>query len=166
MELCNVPPHVSNLFSIVGLNRVFAYHLSEEAAIYAIQEMKRVSKIKNTKLRRRFMRITSTVDIEYKEKFSKPPTFYKAKIINLGADGVFVLAKKVFTVGDLLSLRIHLLPKPGIVELEAKVVWLSDPEMQPEEFPGMGLEFHNLDGEKQKQIIDFIEKNQEFSSQG
>jgi len=38
MKLCNVPSHVMKLFSIVGLDRVFEYHVTEDHAIKKIKE--------------------------------------------------------------------------------------------------------------------------------
>ena len=160
-----VPPHVSNLFSIVGLDRVLECYATEEQALGAMEEDEIISKIAEQKLRRKFKRIPFKANIENKQKFSRKDIYYKGKIVNLSADGVFVVADQVFSVGDLLVSRIHLLPKPGALEVDTKVVWMADEEIQPEDFPGMGLEFHNISNEKQKKIIGFVEKHLTHSSQ-
>jgi anti-anti-sigma factor len=159
MILYNIPTHVTNLFSIVGLNRIFHYYQTEKEAFRAIKETEQISTILKEQMRRKFKRIPSKVNIEYRLKFSDQNTFYKGRIINLSADGLFTVSKKTFSVGDLLSARLNLSPEPGVLILDAKVVWLADQEIQPDEFPGMGLEFHNISSQKQKQIIAFIEKN-------
>ena len=83
----------------------------------------------------------------------------KGKIINLSAIGDFIVAKKIFTIGEILTAKIYLEPKPGFIEVDTKVVWVADHDIQPLEYPWMGLEFYNIDDEKQKEIIKFVEKH-------
>ena len=40
-----------------------------------------------------------------------------------------------------------------------RVIWLADKELQPHAYPGMGVEFVNLDKHTQTKIIDFIDKH-------
>ena len=85
---------------------------------------------------------------------------YKGRVINLSAIGVFVVARKIFSVGELLYVRIYFKEKPHqVLETDAKVVWIADQKFQPYEYPGMGLEFYNIDKEKQERIIEFVEKH-------
>ena len=165
MKLCNVPSHVMKLFSIVGLDRVFEYHVTEDHAIKKIKEEKNINESPEGRFRRRFKRIPFNSHIEYRQKFSSQDEFYSGKIINLSGDGVFVAAQKMFSIGDLLHTRIHLVPKPGMLEVDAKVVWITDQEIQPEDFPGMGLEFDNVDVETQEKIVLFVERHITNSAQ-
>ncbi len=159
MRICRVPQHLRNLFSVVGLDRVFVYYPSEEDALQSLREEEKIFEILSRKLRRRFKRIPLHTVIEYKQKFSSKDTFFKGRVINISAVGVFMVGRKIFSVGDILSTKIYLKPKPGIVEVDTKVVWIADQKFQPLEYPGMGLEFYNIDSEKQKVILEFVDKH-------
>jgi Tfp pilus assembly protein PilZ len=111
------------------------------------------------KLRRRFKRIPSNIKIEYKPKYSPKGLFFKGKVLNLSADGVYVFSKHLFSIGDILTVRMHLLPEPGLLEVEAKVIWLADRQLQPHEFPGMAIEFYKIEPELQEKIVKFVEKH-------
>ncbi|MDD5526994.1 MAG: hypothetical protein PHE11_06310, partial [Candidatus Omnitrophica bacterium] len=50
-------------------------------------------------------------------------------------------------------------PKQEDLELEAKVVWLPDKQIQKNIFPGMGVEFCNFSCSGQEKLISFIERN-------
>lgn len=165
MKLCNVPTHVQKLFSIVGLDKVFNYYENEEEAIKSFTEEVLFSHILEQRLRRRFKRIPLHNTIEYKQKYSPKEVFYKGKIINLSAIGVFIAAEKVFSIGEILTTRIDLAPAPGVIEVDSKVVWEADSEIQPMESPGMGLEFYDINPKVQEQIINFVEKHLTHSSQ-
>lgn len=165
MKLCNVPTHVKKLFAIVGLDKVFTYYETEKEAIESFKEEEIFSQILDQRLRRRFKRIPLKNAIEYKQKFSPKDTYFKGKIINLSAIGTFVIADKIFSIGEILSVRLHLLPTPGILDVDTKVVWVADEEIQPMESPGMGLEFYNISAQKQEQIIEFVEKHLTHSAQ-
>lgn len=82
----------------------------------------------------------------------------------LSAEGVFIVSDKIFSIGDLLTTRMDFQPRPGLIEADAKVVWLADKEIQPEDYPGMGLEFHNITVEKQEKIAKFVEKHLTYPS--
>jgi len=165
IKLCNVPSHVMKLFSIVGLDRVFEYHVTEEHALKKIKEEMGAAFLSGKPLRRRFKRVPLNALIEYRQKFSDQSEFYRGRIINLSADGIFVSAQKLFSIGDVLLSRIHLLPQPGIIEVDTKVVWIVDQEIQPEDFPGMGLEFYNIDAKVQEKIVLFVERQSTHSAQ-
>ncbi|MDP2924649.1 MAG: anti-sigma factor antagonist [Candidatus Omnitrophota bacterium] len=165
MKLCNVPTHVKKLFAIVGLDKVFTYYETEKEAVESFKEEEIFSQILDQRLRRRFKRIPLKNAIEYKQKFSPKDTYFKGKIINLSAIGTFVIADKIFSIGEILSVRLHLLPTPGILDVDTKVVWVADEEIQPMESPGMGLEFYNISAQKQEQIIEFVEKHLTHSAQ-
>jgi len=159
IKFYNVPFHIKRLFSIVGLDRILECYETEEQALNSFKEDKIILQILKKKLRRRFKRIPIKRDIEYKQKFSQKDSYYKGKILNLSAIGVFVIARKVFSQGELLSCRIRLLPSPEIIEVTAKVVWVADKYLQKEESPGMGLEFYKITPQIQEKIIQFVEKN-------
>jgi anti-anti-sigma factor len=159
IKLYNVPSHVKRLFSIVGLDRVLECYETEEQALNSFKEDKIISEILKKKLRRRFKRIPTKKTIEYRQKFSQKDIFYKGKIINLSAIGVFMIGKKVFSIGDILTTKLYLTPSVGIIEVDAKVIWTADKYLQKEESPGMGLEFYKITPQIQEKIIQFVEKN-------
>ena len=85
IKLCNVPSHVMKLFSIVGLDRVFEYHVTEDHALKKIKEEIGVDFLSFKPLRRRFKRIPLNATIEYRQRFPDRTEFYRGKIINLNA---------------------------------------------------------------------------------
>jgi anti-anti-sigma factor len=159
MKLCAVPIHVAKLFSIVGLDRVFNYYTDEKEAVEAINKEKGTVKNKREHLRRRFKRIELNIPAEYKELFSKDSPFFKGKILNLSAEGIFLSAPKLFQVGDLLSLRVNLRPYPGLLDLPTRVAWVADKEIQNKDWPAMGLEFFDITPKIQEDIITFVERH-------
>jgi Tfp pilus assembly protein PilZ len=48
---------------------------------------------------------------------------------------------------------------PGKIEVETKVVWLVEREIQPQIYPGMGVEFYNISPELEGQIVEFVNRN-------
>ncbi len=165
MKLVHVPSHVQKLFSVVGLDKVFDYYENEETAIKSFKEEELFSHILEQRLRRRFKRVPLQRTIEYKQKYAANLAYLKGKIENLSAIGAFIIAEKIFSVGEMLTTRLHLEPVPGILEVDAKVVWEADKEIQPVESPAMGIEFHDISQRAQEQIIDFVERNLSHSQQ-
>ncbi len=159
IKFCNISPHVSRLFSIVGLNRVLECYDTEKTALHSFKEEEVIVNILKKKLRRRFKRIPFKSTVEYRPKKSLQDFFYRGKLLNLSGIGAFIIGEKMFAEGTLLQLRLYLLPKPGIIDVDAKVVWFSRPHDQPLEYPAMGLEFKDITAEKQKLIVEFVERN-------
>lgn len=157
--LYNIPSHVMKLFAIVGLDKVFEYYTTEEEALNHVKEERVISQILRTQLRRRFKRIPINLDIEYKQKLITKNLFYRGKVVNLSAVGIFVVANKIFSSGELLSIRINFSPKPGIIELDGKVIWVAEGEEKFQGLSGMGINFHSITTEKQALIIQFVERH-------
>lgn len=159
MKLCSVPAHVSKLFAIVGLDRVFETFDNEEVALHSFDEEEAMDHIMQEKLRRRFKRIPLHCDIEYRPKSFEPGSYFKGKILNLSAIGLFMVGNEIFPVDELLNTRLYILPDKKPLDVEMKVVWLADQEIQLLESQGMGLEFYKIDADKEGRIIEFVEKN-------
>ncbi|MBU0502809.1 MAG: PilZ domain-containing protein [Candidatus Omnitrophota bacterium] len=158
IKFANVAAHLAKVLSLVCMDRVFEIYIDEESAIKSFEEDKAISEIQNKKLRRRFKRLDLGIDISFKSK--SEDKLHSGKVLNLSGVGVLVFTEeKTYPTGELLDLVISLLPKPGIIEVEAKVAWLVEKDIQPHLFPGMGLEFYNLDTLDQKKIIEFIDRN-------
>ncbi|MFH1398416.1 MAG: PilZ domain-containing protein [Candidatus Omnitrophota bacterium] len=158
IKFVNVAAHLTKVFSLVCMDRVFDIYQDEESALKSFEEDRVISEIQEKKLRRRFKRLDLGIDISFKSKAEDQ--FHQGKILNLSGVGVLVFTEeKTYSVGELLDINISLLPKPGKIEAEAKVAWLVEKDIQPQLFPAMGLEFYNLDTSAQKNIIEFVDRN-------
>jgi len=164
MKFCNIPAHLKNTFSISGLDAVIDMHATEDLAINSFQEDKIIEDIKKMQLRRRFRRLPIDIKIELKNKYARNPVCLKVDILNLSAVGAYVYGCDKFRLGDEVIIKFKLLPKQEEIELEAKVVWLSDKQFQPHFHPGMGVEFRNLSPSVQEKLIEFINRNLSFMS--
>jgi Tfp pilus assembly protein PilZ len=158
LKLLNVPVHIRKTLCMVGLDRALEIYEDEDFALRSFEEDRIISEIQKKQLRRRFKRIDLDIDLEFKPCGKNEP-FHHAKLLNLSAVGMLIFADKAYPLGEILDVRLSLLPKPGLLEAQAKVVWLVQKEIQPQIYPGMGLEFHNLDSSAQKKIVEFVDRN-------
>jgi Tfp pilus assembly protein PilZ len=152
------------VFSISGLDRVIEIYPSEELALNSFKEDKIIENIKKMQLRRRFKRLPIDIKVELKSKYNKTPASYKVDILNLSGVGAFIFGCDKFRLGDAVVLKMKLPPKNEELELEARVVWLPDKQIQPHFHPGMGVEFYNISTQTQQKLLDFIERNLSFMS--
>lgn len=159
MKLVNVPAHLRNLFLVTGLDKEIEIYASEELALNSFKEDKIIENIKKLQLRRRFKRLPIGIKIELKAKHSNNPVCGDVDIFNLSAIGAYIFGCGKFELGDEVILKFKAPPKLQSMELEAKVVWLCDKQIQPQLYPGMGVEFHNIQGVAQEKLLDYIEKN-------
>jgi anti-anti-sigma factor len=159
MKFVNIPAHLRGVFSISGLDRVIEIYASEDLAVNSFKEDKIIEKIKRMQLRRRFKRVPIDIKVEIRSKYEKVPACYKVEILNLSAVGAFIFGGDKFKLGDAVVLKIKLPPKDEELELDARVVWLPDRQIQPHFHPGMGLEFYNISSQVQQKIIEFINRN-------
>lgn len=158
IKFINIPAHIKKIFSLVCMDKVFEIYESEEAALNSFKEDKAIAEIQKKQLRRRFKRLPSEMEVQFKSN-TKEEKSAKGKILNLSAVGLLVFADKTYPLGEILDIKLSLLPKPGILELKAKVVWLVQKELQPQIYPAMGLEFYDIDSNVQKKIVEFVERN-------
>lgn len=159
MKFANVPAHLKNVFSIAGLDKVIDIYATEELAINSFKEDKVIENIKKLQLRRRFKRLPIDIKVELKVKYPQSPTCVEADIMDLSAVGAYIFGCDNFKLGDEVILKVKLPPKQEEIELEARVVWLSDKQFQPQFHPGMGVEFYNIPSNVQRKLLEFIEKN-------
>lgn len=164
LKFVNIPAHLKGVFSVSGLDRIIEVYAREDLAINSFREDKIIEKIKKIQLRRRFKRLPLDIKVELKTKFDNPPLCLKVDLLNLSAIGAYIYGCDKFKLGDEVILRLKLLPKPQELELEAKVVWLSDKQVLPQLHPGMGIEFCNISSSDQKKLLEFIERNLSFMS--
>jgi anti-anti-sigma factor len=159
MKFANIPVHLKGVFSVAGLDRVIESYATEELALISFKEDKIIENIQKLQLRRRFKRLPLDIKIEMKPKYEKAGVCINAEILNLSAIGAYIFGCENFKLGDEFVLKLKLSSKIGELELEAKVVWLPDKQIQPHAYPGIGVEFCNISASVQKKLVEFIDKN-------
>ncbi len=159
MKFVNVPTHLKNLFSVTGLNRTIEFYATEELAINSFKEDKVIENIKKMQLRRRFKRLPIDLKVEIRPKQEKGPVCSNIDILNLSAVGAYVFGCDKFKLGDEVILKFNIPPKGEEMQLEAKVVWICDRQIQPQLYPGMGVGFYNIETSVQEKLLEFIERN-------
>ncbi|KPK98314.1 MAG: hypothetical protein AMJ95_05005 [Omnitrophica WOR_2 bacterium SM23_72] len=164
MKFTNVPAHLKNVFSIAGLDRVIEIYATEDLALNSFCEDKIIEDIKKMQLRRRFKRLPIDIKIELKSKYEESPSCLKLDILNLSAIGAYIYGCDKFKLGDEVVLKMKLPPKDEVLELDAKVVWLPDKQIQHLIHPGMGVEFSHITSSAQQKLLEFIERNLSFMS--
>lgn len=159
MKFVNIPAHLKGVFSIAGLDKAIDTYATEDSAIDSFKEDKIIENIKKLQLRRRFKRLPIDIKIELKARHEKNAACFTGELINLSAIGAYIYGCDKFRLGDEIILKFKLPPKSEELELQARVVWLSDKQVQPHSHPGMGIEFFNIEPSPQQKLLEFIERN-------
>jgi len=159
LKLASVPSHLKNVLAISGIDRVIESYITEDLALNTFKEDKIIDNIKKMQMRRRFKRLFLDIKIEIRDKNAKAAVSYKVDMLNLSAIGAFIFGCDKFRLGDEVVLKMKLPPKNEEIELEAKVVWIPDKQIQLHFHPGMGVEFCNISAPVQQTLIEFIERN-------
>lgn len=159
IKFAHVPVHLKNMLAVAGLDRIIDMYPSEELALHSFQEDRIIEKIKKLQLRRRFKRLPLEMKIELKAKYGQKTVCAKEEILNLSGIGAYIHGCGHFKLGDEIILKLKLPPKHEELTLEARVVWLSDKQIQPQFHPAMGVEFHNISTSDQQKLLDFIDRN-------
>lgn len=163
IKISGIPLHLKELFSVTGIDRAIDIYATQDLAMNGFKEDKAIEDIKKMQLRRRFKRLYIDIKSELRPKSAKNGRCFTGDILNLSAVGAFIYGCGQFKLGDELILKLKLPPKFGEIELDAKVVWLSDKQVQIHVHPGMGIEFYNIPGPAQEKLLEFIEKNLSFN---
>lgn len=158
LKFVSVPLHIEKLLRIAQLLDVFELHQEEEVALSSFNETRFQPHL--PPLRRRFKRLeVVNIAVRYLPVYRKGDPFLEGKAFNLGGEGLFLYAQKVFPLNTELILELHF-PKENLPFVtEGTVAWLADKELQPHNFPGMGVQFKKLDSKQQKLLIEFIDRN-------
>lgn len=159
IKFMNIPAHLRGVFSVSGLDRTIDIYPSEELALNSFKEDKIIENIQKLQLRRRFKRLPLDIKTTIIAKHDKEIVCFQGEIINLSAVGAFIFGCEKFKLGDELIIKLKPSSKMQELELEAKVVWLPDKQIQPHAYPGIGVEFYNIPSAAQRKLIEFIEKN-------
>lgn len=159
IKFTNIPAHLKGLFSVTALDRTIDIYVDEDLALNSFKEDRVIENIKKMQLRRRFKRLPIDIKIELRNKTDQGLSAVKVDILNLSAIGAYIYGPDKFKLGDEVILRFKLPPKQEEMELQAKVVWLSDKQIQPHIHPGIAVEFTHLSGVSQEKLLEFIERN-------
>ena len=158
IKLSGVAGHIKNIFSLMCLDRIVEMCDEEKQAVSSFKEDQIISEIKKKKLRRRFRRLPLDIKVEFRAK-DKNEEFSQGKVANISGVGLLVVADKLYPLNEILEVKLMLSPKIGVLGVQAKVAWLVRMELQPQFYPGMGLEFYQLEDGLQKKIVEFVERN-------
>ena len=91
--------------------------------------------------------------------FARPKQVYEGGLSNISGAGIYIHCKKTYPVRTRLNLEIELPDISEPVKVSAAVSWNADKEIQPHDYPGMGVEFTDISYEEQKELLEFIVKN-------
>lgn len=164
IKLINIPAHLKGLFSMTALDRTIDIYADEDSALNSFKEDRAIENIKKMQLRRRFKRLPIDIKIELINKTDQGLCAVKLDTLNLSAIGAYIYGCDKFKLGDEVILKFKLSPKQEEMELQAKVVWLSDKQIQPHIHPGIAVEFTHFSGASQEKLLEFIERNLSFLS--
>lgn len=164
MRFVNVPGHLKGPLSVAGLDRTIEVFASEEAALNSFKEDAIIENIKKMQLRRRFKRLPLDIKIEIRPRLPENASACSVEMLNLSAVGCFLFGCGKFKLGDEVMVRLRLPPDAGELNLAAKVVWVTDKQVQRPFHPGLGLSFENISSGDQQKIVTFIDRNLSFMS--
>lgn len=159
MKFHSVGIHIKELFRIVQMDRVFQCYDNEQEAILNFDE--KVLELERKLLRRRFKRLEINIEVTFRPKKirDKAAKTYTGKVVNISGAGLFISARYIFPVRTQLDLEISLPKEMVPIEMEGMVIWVAEKNLQSYCYPGMGVQFINVDSQKQKELLDYIDKN-------
>jgi len=156
MKFCNMPSHAVSLLKTVRLDTVFEMYQDEKSAIRSFREP--ISSIEKKSLRRRFKRLDTHVKVQY-SLLARPSQSSDGRLSNISGAGLYIRCKKTYPIKTKLNLEIKLPDIAEAMKISGSVVWNADKDVQPHEYPGMGIRFTDISYDEQKDILDYIDKN-------
>ena len=159
LKLYNVPVHVKNVFALLMLDNVFDIYASEEQALKSFEVQEALSSIEEKKLRRRFKRLPIHTTVRFQPKFCSSEEIFEGTVLNISAIGIFIYTPNVFNLNDIIKVWLPLGSGKDTIEVDTRVVWLPDKNIQPQVSPGMGVEFYKISTRLQKKIVEFVDRN-------
>lgn len=156
LKLLNVPLSVVEMLKVVKLDSVFELYTDEETAINSFTE----SEAEKMHLRRKFPRLDIHLNVKYRMVSDhKNPKEFHGNVLNISAAGLYIYTPHTLPIGTILDLQFDIPGSNASLEATGRVSWLSDKEIQSHAYPGMGVSFTHLTSEKERSIVDFIDKN-------
>lgn len=159
MKFTHIPAHLKKIFSIAGLDQIMEIYPTEELALNSFEEDQILEKISKLQLRRRFKRLPLGIKIEVRLKNDKKYPVFKGSLLNLSGIGAYIYGDQSFKIADELIINLKMPPKDTEINIDARVVWLPDKQIQHQIYPGMGVIFHKISSSDQQKILEFVEKN-------
>ncbi len=156
LKLLGVPLSVIELFKVAKLDHIFETYSDEKSAIESFFG----AETSALHLRRRFQRLDIHLKVNYKILGSgKNQKTFEGTVLNLSAAGMYIHTKYLFPLNSLVEVSLGIPGEAKKLMADGRVVYLADKEIQPHAYPGMGVSFAHLEPEKEKIIIDFIDRN-------
>lgn len=156
IRFLKVPLPVVELLKVVKLDNVFECYNDEESALDSFFSEGAAS----MHLRRKFKRLDIHLRVKYKiVGDQKNPKAFEGEVLNLSAAGIYIYSQYTFPINNILDLELHIPESGPLFEAQGRVVYIADKDVQPHSYPGMGVSFAHLTPEKEKVVIDFIDKN-------
>lgn len=165
MKLSGVSLHILELLRIVKLDDVFEIYNNVKDALASFKEAERMTKTELLKkpLRRRFRRLDMDIPVCYRlgQRLSRKGggELYTGRMANISGAGIFIRTINILPPGSEVNIEISLRRHEKPKSLKGRVLWVADQDLQPELYPGMGVEFTGLPPQAQEEIIEFIEEN-------
>lgn len=159
LKLCHVALHIVALFRAANMLEIFDVLPDEPEALKSFEVA--ISPKDRSYASRRFQRLDIKITLHYRLISRSRPRadILSAKVVNISGAGVFVYTHDVFPIESRLELEILLPTEKEAIKAEGMVIWLADKNLQPDSYPGMGIQFTLISPEDNKRILDFIEKN-------
>ena len=156
LKFLHVPLSVIELFKVVKLEAVFETYADEDSAVKSFCE----EAMDKVHLRRKFQRLDIHINAKYTiVSGQKNPKAFEGKVLNISAAGAYIYSRFTFPINSILDMEFIIPTIASPLEASGRVIWLADKEIQPHSYPGMGVSFAHLTPEKEKAVIDFIDKN-------
>ena len=156
LKFLHVALPVIELFKVVKLDSVFDVYSDEESAVRSFCE----EDVEKVHLRRKFKRLDIGLVVKYKIVGNqKKPKVFDGKVLNLSAAGLYIYSSYTLPINSVLDLEFNIPDAKQFLEASGRIVWLADKDIQSHYYPGMGVAFIHLTPDKEKAIIDFIDKN-------
>jgi len=158
MKFCNVALHIEEMFKLVRLDSIFEIYKNEDTALRTYHYE---SPIDKKQLRRRYKRLDVHIEVEFcakRELGKKKEIWHTGKVLNLSGDGIFLYTKKVLRTGTEAALKIVLREEKPF-QVGGVVIWLADKTIQPQSYPGMGIQFKKVGKQNQDRLLNFINRH-------
>ena len=164
VKLAHVPKQVMELLRIVRLDNVFDIYKNIDAAMESFdakEHPKQQEPRDEHPLRRRFTRLDMDINVYYKKSDAPPPeaSLYSGLAGNISGAGLFLRSINMLPAGTKVDLDIVIPEEKKCISMKGMVMWLADKQLQPQFYPGMGVQFLDVNRKAQEELISFIEKN-------
>lgn len=163
MKLCGISLHILELLRVVKLDEVFDIYANVDETLASFIKRPHAAGAPVQPLRRRFTRLNIDTPVHFKLtgglSRKAESNLFTGRVANISGSGIFIRTVNVFPPGCEVEMTIFFYKgrRPGV--FKGVVLWLADKSLQPDFYPGMGVEFNRMPHHAQEDIILFIERN-------